>query len=107
FSKMRSRIRVKMMKARKIKVERTSNRMVSSELLGRIKPRFSEAWLYPRNARTGTRINRTMRKILRLRAGSGFMGFSIQPSAFSLQLQIRQQETTEMCPRRGRALADR
>jgi len=37
-----------MTKARKITVERASNRIVSSELLGWMKFRFSDAWLHPR-----------------------------------------------------------
>src|SRR5271157_4569141 len=35
--------------------------------------RFSDAWLHPRKNRIGTRISRTIRKILRRWAGSGFM----------------------------------
>ena len=62
-----------MTKARKMTVERASSRIVSSELLGWMKFRFSDAWLHPRKARIGTRISRTIRKILRRWAGSGFM----------------------------------
>ena len=54
-------------------------------IMGWMKFRFSDAWLQPKKNRIGTRISSTMRKILRRRAGSGFMGLKLE----QLEISVR------------------
>src|SRR5690242_13483700 len=81
---MRSRMRAKIRKARKMIAETTTSKMVCGALLGRMNDRFSEAWLQPMNKRNGTAMSRKIRKARR--GGFGLLtgAISFYPNLLSL-----------------------